>query len=101
MRVRVGEILWHERQRVLSCDYDSAGRLVTGGSDNNVNVWPCIYVNGRSSFEGDMLDMAYCDAGRGRQLRGGAACQPDQALEERQRGPLRALRRAAGVWRRR
>ncbi len=38
MRVKLGEICWHERQRVLSLDFDASGRLATGGSDNNVNV---------------------------------------------------------------
>ena len=38
MKVVTPEVVWHEKQPILSVDFHQSGRLVSGGADNFVRV---------------------------------------------------------------
>ncbi|XP_065909488.1 chromatin assembly factor 1 subunit B-like [Dysidea avara] len=39
MKVFTPEVVWHEKQPILSVDFHSSGRLASGGADNFVRIW--------------------------------------------------------------
>lgn len=38
MKVITPEVVWHEKQPILSVDFHQSGRLASGGADNFVRV---------------------------------------------------------------
>ena len=38
MKVFIPEVVWHEKQPILSVDFHLSGRLASGGADNFVRV---------------------------------------------------------------
>jgi len=43
MKVKILEVLWHDKAPVHSVDMDATGRLATAGSDNNVRLWRLVF----------------------------------------------------------
>ena len=58
------EVVWHEKQPILSVDFHSSGRLASGGADNFVRVSALINVTRRISSNSQIWRIKEQDNGK-------------------------------------